>query len=179
MSKSVLKDAMSISDIESNGEYSRFENYKYVFKWDPQPNPNCRPSCKDIFSSMRKCKHRDSVPTKPLLTLGRTGGDGAKSEMAKTASATTNCGTALYKIEDRNSPEPKFTCRKHSLRGPRGDKEADGATSLDKAITDYCTNNDGKEVEKGESVYQRWGVTDLGVPNRSSFWLRSAITCDD
>jgi hypothetical protein len=99
--------------------------------------------------------------------------------MAKAGSAKTDCGVALYKIEDRTSPEPKFDCRKLSLRAPRGDQESAGETSLDKAIEEYCTNNDGKDVKKGESVYQRWGVTDLGVPNRSSFWLRTSVTCDN
>jgi hypothetical protein len=48
---------------------------------------------------------------------------------------------------------------------------------VEKAIDAWCKDNDGKDVGS-DGFYARWGVTWLDVPNRSSFFLRAARTCD-
>jgi hypothetical protein len=86
-----------------------------------------------------------------------------------------DCGEASYSI----SPDIKIACRHSTVKAPRGVKEAGGGKSLDDAIKQYCNDNNGKTVKKGDNVYQRYGIVELGVPERSSYWLRSAITCGD
>jgi hypothetical protein len=71
----------------------------------------------------------------------------------------------------------KIACRHHSLSAPRNDKDAGGGTSVEKAIDAWCKDNDGKDVGS-DGFYSRWGVTRLDVPNRSSFFLRAARTCN-
>jgi hypothetical protein len=70
------------------------------------------------------------------------------------------------------------SCDKSSLSAPRGKDGADGATSVEDAIETWCRDNDSKELDSG-GIYSPWGITELGVPNRSSYWLRAAKTCDD
>ena len=71
----------------------------------------------------------------------------------------------------------KIACRNHPLSAPRSDKDANGGTSVEKAVDTWCNDNDGKDVG-ADGIYWRWGVTQLSVPNRSSFWLRATKTCD-
>jgi hypothetical protein len=70
----------------------------------------------------------------------------------------------------------KISCRNHPLSAPRNDEDSNGATSVESAIDTWCRDNDGKDVT--DDIYWRWGITQLGVPNRSSFWLRASKTCD-
>jgi hypothetical protein len=70
------------------------------------------------------------------------------------------------------------SCDRNSLSAPRGKNEANGATSVEDAIETWCRDNDSKELDS-DGIYSSWGITELGVPNRSSFWLRAAKTCDD
>jgi hypothetical protein len=94
--------------------------------------------------------------------------------MKTSGSIDLGCGNYSYSIGQKDA---KTTCRHHPLQAPRGDNESDGATSLDAAIVQFCTDNNFKVVNKGDNVYQRYGITELGVADRSSFWLRGAITC--
>ncbi|KAF1998640.1 SGNH hydrolase [Amniculicola lignicola CBS 123094] len=52
----------------------------------------------------------------------------------------------------------------------------DGSTPVVEAIKDFCKRRNGQTVERGqERIYDRWDISDLGVPKRHSFWL-SAMT---
>jgi hypothetical protein len=84
-----------------------------------------------------------------------------------------DCGESSYNI----SQDIKIACRHSTVKAPRGVKEAEGGKSLDEAIQEWCHNNNGKTVKKGENVSQRWGISERGVPERASYWLRGAITC--
>jgi hypothetical protein len=51
---------------------------------------------------------------------------------------------------------------------------------VEKAISTWCTDNDGKTVVKSAdtgkvNIYGRWDVTQLDVPRRQSFWLRATL----
>jgi hypothetical protein len=94
----------------------------------------------------------------------------------------------LFKNIKTPKVDAKITCRGNRLSAPKDDaaaKEADSkednakpATSVAKAIDEWCKENNGKEI-KGEpgkvNIYGRWGVTELQVPERSSFWLRATL----
>jgi hypothetical protein len=71
----------------------------------------------------------------------------------------------------------KIVCRNSKLSAPISEKDADHGTSVEQAIDTWCGDNDGKDVGS-DGIYWRWGITQLGVSNRSSFWLRAAKTCD-
>jgi hypothetical protein len=87
----------------------------------------------------------------------------------------SDCGESSYSI----SQDIKITCRHSKVKAPRGVKEADGGQNLDDAIKQYCNDNNGKTVKKGDNIYQRYSIAEWGILNRSSFWLRSAITCGE
>ncbi|OAL53630.1 hypothetical protein IQ07DRAFT_628846 [Pyrenochaeta sp. DS3sAY3a] len=161
LSKTILHEGLTVAAINNPGgpDVAAFQRYKYLFRWDPTANQLCSQSCKNMFTSMAQC------------------GDASRSEMAKTGASNYACGTALYKIED--NPPLKVACRGKSLGAPRGNKESNSGTSLDKAIEQFCADNDGRSIKKSENVYQRYGITNYGVLDRSSFWLRGAITCGD
>ncbi|KAF2692023.1 hypothetical protein K458DRAFT_482650 [Lentithecium fluviatile CBS 122367] len=75
-------------------------------------------------------------------------------------------------------PEAKIECRNHFFSAPKKDADAYGAFSVERAIDIWCKDNAGKELngEPGkENVFWTWGVTSLGVPDRSSFWLRATL----
>jgi hypothetical protein len=81
--------------------------------------------------------------------------------------------------EFKNGPpakDAKITCTNSKLSAPISEKDADHGASVEQAIETWCNDNDGKDVGP-DGIYWRWGVTKLGVPNRSSFWLRAAQTC--
>jgi hypothetical protein len=82
-------------------------------------------------------------------------------------------------LKDRPRPrKARITCRKHALSAPRRDENANGEISVEKAIDAWCRDNDGKDIPS-DGIFWRWGVTQLGVPNRRSYWLRAAQTCDN
>jgi hypothetical protein len=70
------------------------------------------------------------------------------------------------------------TCRKHALSAPHRDENANGEISVKKVIDTWCRDNDGKDIPSN-GIFWRWGSTKLGVPNRRSYWLRAAQTCDN
>lgn len=91
---------------------------------------------------------------------------------------TMQAAFSLFK-EFSNRPavrNAKVVCRNHPLSAPRSDKDAGGEISVEKAIDAWCKDNDGKDISP-DGFYSRWGVTRLGVPGRSSFFLRAARTC--
>ncbi|KAH8696955.1 hypothetical protein GQ44DRAFT_764925 [Phaeosphaeriaceae sp. PMI808] len=145
LSKTVLREGMTIAEVgdPTKNEFSPYQRYKYLFRWDPRRGQQCSGSC----------------------------GDSSKPEMAKTGASKFQCGTASYKIEDK--VPLKVTCCGKAIGAPRG------ATSLDKAIEEWCTDNDSRSIKKGESARRRWDITEYGVTARNSFWLRGAITCGD
>jgi len=97
--------------------------------------------------------------------------------MKTTGSRDLSCGGFSYNIIQADA---KITCRNHPLQAPRGAKEAQGGPSLDSAIQQFCHDNNGKVIRKDwETKYQRYGITEYGVRDRSSFWLRGAKTCGD
>lgn len=82
---------------------------------------------------------------------------------------------SLYK-EYKDKPlvrDAKVTCRKSKLSAP---KQGDG--HVEQAVNTWCSDNDGKDINS-DGIFWRWGVDRLGVPDRSSFWLRAAKTCDN
>jgi hypothetical protein len=80
-------------------------------------------------------------------------------------------------LKDHPVRDASVICQKSKLSAPRSDEKANGGTSVEAAVDTWCRDNDGKTVGT-ESLYWRWGVTNLGVPERSSFWLRATKTCD-
>jgi len=86
---------------------------------------------------------------------------------------------SLYK-EFKDGPpikDSKISCTDHKLSAPIKEKDADHSTSVEQAIETWCNDNDGKDIGK-DGIFWRWGVTEFGVPDRSSFWLRVEQTCD-
>jgi hypothetical protein len=59
----------------------------------------------------------------------------------------------------------------------------DDSTSAKEAIEYFCSANKGFPLKKGtdpDPLYQRWGISVLGVPDRQSLWIRaSAEWCDE
>lgn len=82
---------------------------------------------------------------------------------------------ALYKEMKDRPPvrNAKVTCRNSKLSAPKH-----GDSHVEQAINTWCQDNKDKDISSG-GIYWRWGVDRLGVPERSSFWLRAAKTCDN
>lgn len=95
------------------------------------------------------------------------------------------CGSYSFAIDTKakepvdDKPEPpkvSITCRNHPLSAPKHDTNAKGATSVESAMNKWCSDNNEHAV--GNDIFWRWGVTELDVPNRNSFWLRASMNGD-
>lgn len=99
--------------------------------------------------------------------------------MAASGAIDVGSGSYSFAIDGNMSTRKVFTtCRNHPLSAPKHDSNSNGATSAEAAIQKWCSDVDNHTVTKksGDDVlYSRWGVTKLGVTDRSSFWLRVSV----
>jgi hypothetical protein len=140
-----------------------------TLKWIPgKDSRDCTMKCSNAYEEMWR---------------GNCGGKGdKKDEMSKRASQDIHCGTFSYEISDKKQiveAEPT-QCLKGKWGAPRGEQEIKkagvGGTSVDSAYNQWCQEIDGKEVKDQlvlDTLYDRWGFSDLNVPDRHSFWLRA------
>lgn len=150
-------------DESSAGQY---DEYSFVLGWRLQDDEvECSRSCGDAFkdlASSDSCKR------------GST-----KSNMAASGGITIGCGTYSFTIESKPKPvESSIKCRNHPLSAPKHDSNANGATSIESAARNWCQDNDGHMINRTpgtDNIFWRWGITQLDVPNRSSFWLRANV----
>lgn len=143
----------------------QYSGYNITLWWKPASDSEfiCSKSCKDAFNQLAYSE------------CGRRGDE--QDTMAGTGGIDVGCGSYSYSIFSP-SREPSITCRNHPLSAPQYDSDADGGPSVGSAINQWCGDNHGKRPDT-ENIYWRWGITQLGVPNRSSFWLRAtANSCD-
>ncbi|KAH6865939.1 hypothetical protein BKA58DRAFT_461960 [Alternaria rosae] len=89
-----------------------------------------------------------------------------------------SCEEAFQGLTERNSCSIDSTvkCLNHPLDAPKNDKTASGGVSVESAIQTWCSDNDGHQFSSNsisDNVYWRWGITQLDVPDRRSFWLRA------
>lgn len=139
-------------------------------KWAPNKNNHqCGTTCKDVFKNIAQsgCGHKG----------------GQQNEMSVRASEDINCGTYSYEITGDQVPIPKPaqpTCLKREYAAPQRDGDVkSGATSVESAFRKWCSDIDGKTVEKQpgiDTMFARWGFADYDVPDRHSFWLRASYS---
>ncbi|CAO2649935.1 Nn.00g012270.m01.CDS01 [Neocucurbitaria sp. VM-36] len=148
----------------------KYKDYSFTLWWRPVAGgTECSLSCKDAFEELVEsdsCKQGSS-----------------KSNLAARGSIDVGCGSYSFAINSKPQfPKTPITCRNHPLSAPKHDGNANGATSVEAAIQRWCSDNDGHALTKdagNDIIYWRWGITQLDVPNRSSFWLRANLNDDN
>jgi hypothetical protein len=111
-----------------------------------------------------------------------------KKAIASTGFLDAGCASYSFSIELPEAPQPQkpeevkpeITCGDPNslFSAPKYDSGANGATSVESAITQWCTDNNQFYLNymSGSNVtYGRWDITQLGVPKRSSFWPRARL----
>lgn len=153
----------SVKDLVVTRENKASEQNQLTLQWttNTEIGLTCARTCKEAF---------------PQLAFSDCRNDG---KMGKGGGLYIGCGTYTFSIDPppgRNS-EAKITCRNHQLSAPQHDGDAQGGTSMESAIKQWCEDNDGKEVTSAREIWQRYGITELGVSDRRSFWLRASLSC--
>ncbi|KAI4925262.1 hypothetical protein J4E85_007139 [Alternaria conjuncta] len=140
-----------------------FSDYKFALWWRPKTGDNatdCEFSCEEAFQGLTE---RDSCSV----------GDGKKF-LAGSGGIDIGCGT--YSFTAHHQIDSTVKCLNHPLDAPKNDKTTSGGVSVESAIRTWCSDNDGHQFSsnaKSDNVYWRWGITQLDVPDRRSFWLRA------
>jgi len=139
------------------------DEYKFALWWRPNTGDNateCAVSCQEPFQALND---NDSCKV----------GDGKKF-LAGSGAIDIGCGT--YSFAAHHQIQSTVNCLNHPLDAPKNDKTASGGVSVESAIQTWCSDNDGHQFSsnsKSDNVYWRWGITQLDVPDRRSFWLRA------
>ena len=156
-----------------SGIDEKFSGYQFNLLWKPKASSTvsgCPMKCADAYKALadsESCKRGTE-----------------KKNMAASGGIDIGCGQYSYSIKAPiKAPEATTKCRGHPLSAPKRKDKADGATDVQDAIETWCTNNKDRTSKKSPSgtdkeVYQRFPITQLDVPNRSSFWLRASINDD-
>jgi hypothetical protein len=137
--------------------------YKFALWWRPETGDNvteCVVSCQESFQAL---SDNDSC---------RVGDD--NGFLAGSGAIDIGCGT--YSFTAHHQIQSTVKCLNHPLDAPKNDKQASSGVSVESAIQTWCSDNDGHQFSSNsisDNVYWRWGVTQLDVPNRRSFWLRA------
>jgi hypothetical protein len=140
-----------------------FSDYKFALWWRPKTGDNatyCDFSCEEAFGGLTE---NDSCKV----------GDGKKF-LAGNGGIDIGCGT--YSFAVHHQIQSTIKCLNHPLDAPKTDKAASGGTSVESAIQAWCSDNDGHQFTSNsisDNVYWRWGITQLDVTDRRSFWLRA------
>ncbi|KAI5374378.1 hypothetical protein J4E82_006948 [Alternaria postmessia] len=140
-----------------------FSDYKFALWWRPKTGENatdCAFSCEEAFESLVENKS---------CQVGDEGGF-----MAGNGGIDIGCGTYSFTIH--HQIQSTVECLNHPLDAPKRDDVASGGTSVESAIQTWCGDNDGHQFSSNsisDNVYWRWGITQLDVPDRRSFWLRA------
>jgi hypothetical protein len=105
--------------------------------------------------------------------------------MADTGIIDAGCAAYTFSIQAPKPPEVKVKvqCGSSETRftAPKYDSAADGAMGVETAVTRWCSENDQVYLNHndnnpgGDQKYARWPMTQLKVPNRSSFWTRAKV----
>jgi hypothetical protein len=164
--KSRLLRFMSRDDVSDDAKYKDYKITLGRYVRDGSSS-TCSVSC-DVafhrFSSQNLCLRGDD-----------------NKEMASTGVLDTGCALYSFSIEP---PQPtigktEVTCRDPKLgyTAPKYDKSAtSGAIGIESAIKIWCAENGLKQVIKGGTIpYGRWPISQINVPNRSSFWPRAQV----
>ncbi|KAF1917522.1 hypothetical protein BDU57DRAFT_537190 [Ampelomyces quisqualis] len=158
----VLRDGSA--DDNKYNDY-RFQLIRFVRSGGKQ---TCATKCARAF---RQLSHQDNC---------RRGDD--KKMMADTGVLDAGCAEYIFSIETPKPPEVKaeIKCGQSDTRftAPKYDSGADGAIGVETAIKRWCTDNDHLYLNHnpdGDQKYARWPITQLKVPNRSSFWTRAKL----
>ncbi|KAF2120142.1 hypothetical protein BDV96DRAFT_641993 [Lophiotrema nucula] len=122
----------------------------------------CTETCNEAFNQMA------------YSSCGKEGDE--QDEMAESGVITIGCGEYTYTV----FPPPiklEITCRNHPRSAPQHDSDAQGALGVDSAVDQFCSDNDGRvEID----LSQRYGITEFGIADRNSFWLRASLDgCSD
>lgn len=144
---------------------AKFKDYKFTLGRVPRNNAGstCSVPC-DLafqqFSSQDLCKRGDD-----------------KKTMANQGVLDAGCAMYTFSI-DVLQQKVEVTCRDANgpYSAPKYDRSASGATGIETAIKDWCSDSGLKQLIKdGATPYGRWPITQINVPNRSSFWLRAQV----
>ncbi|KAI8938763.1 hypothetical protein NX059_004629 [Plenodomus lindquistii] len=84
-------------------------------------------------------------------------------------------GASCKPRSDHGRPRD-LVCKESEWRAPVK-TTADGSTSVESAIQQFCKNRHGLTAEKGsktEHIYDRWDISGWGVTKRQSLWLRAS-----
>jgi hypothetical protein len=139
----------------------KYRDYKFTLgRFTRDETTRCSLSCEkayEQFASQQQCKR----------------GNDNKSM------ASQGIIDAMYSF-NIEVPQPRIdvTCRDApgGYTAPKYDKSASGATGIESAIKQWCYDNGLKQLNKdGPTPYGRWPITQINVPNRSSFWPRAQV----
>ncbi|KAI4684338.1 uncharacterized protein J4E84_006326 [Alternaria hordeiaustralica] len=139
------------------------DEYKFALWWRPNTGDNateCAVSCQESFQALND---NDSC---------KVGDD--KKFLAGSGAIDIGCGT--YSFAAHHQIQSTVECLNHPLDAPKNDKTASSGVSVESAIQTWCSDNDGHQFSSNsisDNVYWRWGITQLDVPDRRSFWLRA------
>ena len=156
---------MTWFDSKDYAKYVDFKNYKYSFQWSPAPNqPLCYSTCRDIFSQFTKCTFSFSyVPqnenhdTDVVVSQGL---DGSDDSMAKAGSSKSQCGEAVFKIEDGAQPPPSQPQPSSSPPQPAPPAPAQPSRALGVVV-------DFKDPTLGKQTELEWHFMDLSYGEKA------------
>jgi hypothetical protein len=140
-----------------------YRDYKFALWWRPKTGENateCAVQCHDAFKALND---NDSC---------KVGDD--KKFLAGSGAIDIGCNTYSFTVHHQIQSTTK--CLSHLLDAPKKDRAASGETSVESAIQTWCSDNDNHQFTSNTisgNVYWRWGITQLDVPDRRSFWLRA------
>jgi hypothetical protein len=105
-------------------------------------------------------------------------GDDKKS-IANTGILDAGCALYSFNIE---VPKPRIEIKCSDSKGPfsapKYDSAASGGPSVESAIKGWCTEHGLTQIKSNSpqnEPYGRWPITQLDVPNRSSFWRATRL----
>jgi hypothetical protein len=165
--------AVGLKPKPSSGIDEKFSGYQFNLLWKPKAS-----------SSVSACSTKCADAYKALADSGSCKRGTEKKNMAASGGIDVGCGQYSYSIKaPTKAPEAAIKCRGHPLSAPKRKDKAGGATSVQDAIETWCKNTKDRTIKKSpsgtdEEVYERFPITQLSVPNRSSFWLRASINDD-
>jgi hypothetical protein len=138
-------------------------DYKFALWWRPKIGANdtdCAFSCVEAFQGLTE---NDSC---------KVGDD--KKFLAGGGGIDIGCGT--YSFTVYHHIQSTINCLNHPLDAPKNDQAASGGVSVESAIQTWCSDNNGHQFSSNsieDNVYWRWGITQLDVSDRRSFWFRA------
>jgi hypothetical protein len=146
---------------------AKYKDYKFTLgRFTPDgPTRTCSIACSKAYeqlSDQDACKRGDD-----------------KKSIANTGVLDAGCALYSFNIE---VPKPRIEIKCADSKGPfsapKYNSAASGGPSVESAIKGWCTEHGLTQIKSNSpqnEPYGRWPITQLDVPNRSSFWSRARL----